>query len=146
MGTLKRAKKNLTAAAKKIQHVNILRGTVREILVDLDGDKLADVGLIDTTGDGNIDMLALDLNGDNEFNLYFADTDGSGRPDITFLDEKSDGNLKLVGIRDYMQDDMTQKAAAVYSVLTDKEASEDILVSALGELCDVVAEARIAYR
>ena len=53
----------------------------------MDGDRLADIGLLDYMGDGNIDTLALDLTGDNEFNLFFSDTDMSGFPDVTYLDE-----------------------------------------------------------
>lgn len=143
MGTLRTAKKKLKAAAKKIEKLNIVSGTVREILVDLNGDKLPDAGLIDTTGDGNIDMIAFDLSGDHEFNLYLADTNQSNNPDVIFMDKNSDGNLQLVGVGDELQNAVVRHTAAVYRVLADsEEASDDDLVEALLALRKVVKEAK----
>ena len=143
MGTLRTAKKRLKAAAKKIEKLNIVSGTVREILVDLNGDKLPDAGLIDTTGDGNIDMIAFDLSGDHEFNLYLADTNQSNNPDVIFMDKNSDGNLQLVGVGDELQNAVVRHTAAVYRVLADsEEASDDDLVEALLALRKVVKEAK----
>ncbi len=70
-----------------------------EILLDLDGDCLADAGLMDSTGDGRVDTLAIDLTGDNEFNLYFMDTRNNNLPDVVFYDEESNGDLRLVTVR-----------------------------------------------
>ena len=146
MGTLKQARMNLKSAAEEIAKLNLIRGTIMEILIDLDGDKLPDVGLIDTTGDGNIDTLAVDTSGDNTFNLYFVDTDQSGLPDVTMFDEMSDGNVKLVGIRDRLQNDVAAKAAGVYKVLTDEDAPKEDLVKALMDLRDVAGQARKEFK
>ncbi len=72
MGTLKKMKMKLRM--DKDLRKTLVRSARNEILIDLDGDREADVALLDTTGDGDIDTLAMDLTGDGEFNLYFTDT------------------------------------------------------------------------
>ncbi len=120
----------------------VVTGSPREILLDMDGDRLADIGLLDNMGDGNIDTLALDLTGDNEFNLFFSDTDLNGFPDITYLDEKSDGNLQLVGIGEMVQGEMQQAASRVYSTLQDENATDEEIAAALKELDKIIRDAR----
>ena len=82
-----------------------------EILLDLDGDCLADAGLMDSTGDGRVDTLAIDLTGDNEFNLYFMDTRNNNLPDVVFYDEESNGDLRLVGIGEGIEGTLQAAAA-----------------------------------
>ena len=120
----------------------VVTGSPREILLDMDGDRLADIGLLDDMGDGNIDNLALDLTGDNEFNLFFTDTDLNGLPDVTYLDEKGDGNLQLIGIGEMVQGDMQMAASRVYSKLQDENATDEELKDALKELDKIIREAR----
>ncbi len=144
MWTIKKARENLKKVAAKDRHVNIIRGTVAQILVDLDGDKLPDVGLLDTTGDGLIDTLALDLLGDNQFDLYFADTDHNQVPDIIYLDEN--GQKKVVNVGEDMQTKMSRKASEVYRVLTDEYSSEEDLLKALVDLRDLVQIAKKQFK
>ena len=144
MWTIKKARENLKKVAAKDSHVNIIRGTVAEILVDLDGDKRPDVGLLDTTGDGLIDTLALDLLGDNHFDLYFADTDHNQVPDIIYLDEN--GQKKVVNVGEDMQTKMSRKASEVYRVLTDEYSSEEDLLKALVDLRDLVQIAKKQFK
>ena len=93
-----------------------------EILLDLDGDSLADAGLMDSTGDGRVDTLAIDLTGDNEFNLYFMDTRNNNLPDVVFYDEESN--------------------ARVYRALLAEEYETGKVEKALTELDALVKDAR----
>ncbi len=69
----------------------LLRSSLNEILLDLDGDKEADIALIDVDKDGRIDRFAADINGNGYFDLYVDDTDNNGFPDRVFLvDEEND--------------------------------------------------------
>ena len=56
----------------------LVRSMLHEILIDLDGDKVADIALIDNNHDGDIDMIAVDATGNGDFNLYVGDADGNG--------------------------------------------------------------------
>ena len=59
----------------------LVRGSRHEILLDLDGDKLADIALIDDNHDGDLDTIAVDLAGNGEFDLFLIDTDHNNIPD-----------------------------------------------------------------
>lgn len=96
MGTLRRLKTKMKF--DRDWHKTLLRSAKDEILIDIDGDKEADLALLDTTGDGDIDTLAVDLTGDGEFNLYFGDTDQNGIPDIVLYDENGTGDLEILGL------------------------------------------------
>lgn len=79
MRTLKKLKLNLKLD-KNLRHT-LLKGTKNEILIDLDGDKEADLAFIDSTKNGNIDTIAIDSNGNGEFDLYFLDKNNNNLPD-----------------------------------------------------------------
>jgi hypothetical protein len=121
----------------------VLVSRQKEIFLDLDGDQLADVGLMDTAGDGRVDTLAVDLTGDNEFNLYFMDTRLNDLPDVVFYDEKSNGDLKLVGIGEGVQGTLQHAAARVYRALLSEAYDEKKIETALYELDDLIKDARI---
>ena len=67
MGTLRtlKAAMRLDIDLRKM----LVRGNRNELLIDVDGDKEADIAIIDMTGDDGIDTVAVDLTGDGEFNL-----------------------------------------------------------------------------
>ena len=113
-----------------------------EILLDLDGDCLADAGLMDSTGDGRVDTLAIDLTGDNEFNLYFMDTRNNNLPDVVFYDEESNGDLRLVGIGEGIEGTLQAAAARVYRALLAEEYETGKVEKALTELDALVKDAR----
>lgn len=88
MGTLMKAR--LALKTDRELHSHLVRGSRNEILIDLDGDKEADIALV-IDKDGNIDRFAVDITGNGYFDLYIDDTDGNGIPDHIFkVDEEND--------------------------------------------------------
>ena len=83
MGTLK--KMRLTMKTDRDLRKLMVRGSHNEILLDLDGDKQADIALQDINSDGNIDRFAFDATGDGWFNLFIDDEDRDGVPDRIFV-------------------------------------------------------------
>lgn len=83
MGTLK--KMRLAMRTDRDLRKMLVRGSHNEILLDLDGDKQADVALQDINSDGNIDRIAFDATGDGWFNLFIDDEDRNGVPDRIFI-------------------------------------------------------------
>ena len=120
----------------------VLLSSKSEIILDLDGDCLADAGLMDSVGDGRVDTLAVDLTGDNEFNLYFMDTRNNDLPDVVFYDEKSNGNLRLVGIGEGIEGTLQAAAARVYRTLLAESYESEKVEKALCELDQLVKDAR----
>ena len=115
MGTLRSVKRKMKT--DQDLRKTLLRSAKDEILIDVDGDGLADAALMDSTGDGNIDTLAVDLTGDGEFNLYFHDSDANNIPDMVLLDEEGDGVLELVGIGPEVEAAMIEAAAAILEMM-----------------------------
>lgn len=122
MGLLKLAKRKMIKDAEMGKM--IVRSGRNEILVDLDGDKLADIGLLDTTGEGFVDTIAMDVSGDNQFNLYIMDSDANGIPDVSYIDELSDGNVKLVSMGESVVSELQKAAAKVFKMLSVGEDEE----------------------
>ena len=86
MGTLRDLKKRM----RKDEELKpmLVHSTLHELLIDVDGDSLADIALIDNTHDGDIDTVAIDLTGSGDFNLYIGDSDANGVIDtVTFYDD-----------------------------------------------------------
>ncbi len=144
MGTLRKLKTKMRM--DRDWHKALVRSAKDEILIDVDGDKEADVALLDTTGDGDIDTLAVDLTGDGEFNLYFVDSDRNAVPDIVFLDEDGTGNLRLLGIGAEVEEAMTATARAIYAAILADEYISSAWEEALDALEDEVKQARKALK
>lgn len=141
MGLLKLTKRKMMKDAKMAGM--IVRGGRNEILIDLDGDKLADIGLLDSAGDGFADTIALDISGDNQFNLYIMDTDANTIPDVSYIDELSDGNVKLVSLGEHVISDLQKSAAKVFGLLSveeDETLDYDALVEALKAVIEASKE------
>lgn len=94
MGTLRKLK--LKMKTDRDFRKTLVRGSRNEILIDIDGDKEADIALMDTTNDGDVDTIAVDLTGDGEFDLMVKDTDHNGIPDLILYDVNGDGELKEI--------------------------------------------------
>ena len=139
MGTLRQIKRKMKT--DKDLRKTLLRSAKDEILIDIDGDKLADVALMDSTGDGNIDTLAVDLTGDGEFNLYFHDSDANNIPDMILLDSEGDGTLELIGIGKEVEEQMI---IAANNILTMMAVGDYIAEQLDKELDDLQKELDLA--
>ena len=85
MGTLRKTK--LWMKVHRDTRHMLLKSRRDEILIDMDGDKEADLALLDISGDGNIDTIAADISGDGELDLLIMDSDGNGIPDALLMDD-----------------------------------------------------------
>lgn len=144
MGTLRKAK--LKMKLDKDFRKTLMRGARNEILIDVDGDKEADIALMDTTGDGDIDTLAVDLTGDGEFNLYFTDTDHNKVPDMVLYDEDGTGDFQLLGLGKEVEDTLISAAATVLAMLEAEDYIADVLDRALEDLDQDIRMARKALK
>lgn len=89
MGTLRKLK-NEMRKDKELRSM-MVRSGLNELYIDLDGDKVADIALIDTNHDGDIDTFAVDVTGNGDFNFYAGDKDGNGIIDtVEFYDDDDD--------------------------------------------------------
>ena len=106
MGTLTRARD--AVKSDESLHKMLIRDGKDGLLLDVDGDSIADVGLFDANTDGNIDTLAVDIYKTGKFNLYIMDSDMRGAPDTVYISEKGTGDLKRI-----------EKGAGIASRLSD---------------------------
>lgn len=140
MGTLKKLKRKMKFDHD--WHKTLLRSPKNEILIDIDGDKEADLALIDTTGDGDIDTLAVDLTGDGEFNLYFGDTDQNGIPDVVLYDEDGTGDLHLLGLGDEVEAAIIDTICMIRSAVIAGDYIAETLDEELDQLDQEIKAAR----
>lgn len=141
MGTLLKAK-----AKFKLDHdlrKLLVRGGRNEILLDLDGDKLADVALIDDDNDGDLDTIAADLAGRGDFDLFLIDSDHNNIPDKILYDEEGNGELKILAMGQEVEEHMIAAAQTIYMLLQAEEIIAERVDAALAELDRNVRAARI---
>ncbi len=144
MGTLLKTKTKLKLD-KDLRKL-LVRGSRHEILLDLDGDKQADVALIDENTDGDIDTIAVDLTGDGEFDLYFVDTDHNGVPDAVFYYEAGSEEVTVLGLGEEVEEAMIAAAADLYMLMLADEYIAESVDAALEELEKDVRDARKALK
>ena len=144
MGTLRktRTKLRLDRDLRKM----LVRGSRDEILLDLDGDKQADIALIDDDRDGDLDTFALDLTGDGQFNLYLVDTDHNHIPDAILFDREGDGDMELLALGEEVEAAILSAAQELYISLLAEEYLAQDLDAALRELEKEAREARKALK
>ncbi len=140
MGTLRKVKRKMKL--DKDLRKTLLRSAKDEIMIDIDGDGLADAVLMDSTGDGDIYTLAVDLNGDGEINLYFHDSDANGLPDMILLDEDGDGVIDDFAIGKEVETQMLEAANAILTMLAVGDYVAEMLDQRLDELQEMLDEAR----
>lgn len=140
MGTLRKVK-NAMRLDKELRPM-LVRSTLHEVMIDLDGDKVANVALIDSTHDGDIDTIALDVTRNGDFNIYISDTDGNGIPDaVQFYADGTDmPEAAYFGRR--VEDHMVELAIHIRNSIIVGEIVADELVQVLAEL---EAEAQQEY-
>lgn len=120
----------------------LVRGSRHEILLDVDGDKEPDIGLLDDDHDGDIDTIALDLTGDNEFNLYIKDTDKNGIPDTILFDENGNGNMEVLHSGDAVEQAVLFAAEKVEQALKLEDYVQSQLADYMKALEKEVRKAR----
>lgn len=140
MGTLKKAK--LAIKLDRDLRKLLLRGGRNEILLDLDGDKEADIVLLDSNGNGNIDTLGADVFGTGEFNLYIEDTDHNGIPDTILVDEEGNGEFIALASGEEVEAAMIEAATRLAVLMEAQEIIADELDARLKEMDREIRRAR----
>lgn len=144
MGTLLKVKTKLKL--DRDLRKMLVRGSRHEILLDLDGDGQADIGLLDENTDGDIDTVAVDLTGAGMFDLYFVDTDHNGIPDAILYYEDGSEEVTVLGLGEEVEDAMISAAADVYMLMLADEYIAASMDAALEELERDVKAARKELR
>ena len=148
MGTLK--KMRLTMKTDRDLRKLLVRGSHNEILLDLDGDKQADIALQDINSDGNIDRFAFDATGDGWFNLFIDDEDRDGVPDRIFVvkygkDEEPDKVVELAAGPDVEQE-IIAIAQEIALLIQAKEIIGEEMILRLNDLDRKVSKASRVIR
>lgn len=144
MGTLRKLKIKLKL--DKDFRKTLIKGSRNEILIDLDGDKEADIALLDTKGDGDIDTIALDLNGNGEFDLLIKDNNHNGVPDEIHLADPDTGDLVLVASGEGVEAAVIEAAETISQLIAIEEYAASELDSRLDELEKEIKKARKELR
>ena len=148
MGTLK--KMRLTMKTDRDLRKLMVRGSHNEILLDLDGDKQADIAFQDINSDGNIDRFAFDATGDGWLNLFIDDEDRNGIPDRIFVvkygnDEEPDKVEELAAGPEVEQEILTV-AQDIALMIQAKEIIGEEMVVRLNDLDRKVSKASRVIR
>ena len=148
MGTLK--KMRLTMKTDRDLRKLMVRGSHNAILLDLDGDKQADIALQDINSDGNIDRFAFDATGDGWFNLFIDDEDRDGVPDRIFVvkygkDEEPDKVVELAAGPDVEQE-IIAVAQEIALMIQAKEIIGEEMIVRLNDLDRKVSKASRVIR
>ena len=131
MGTLRQLKIHMRSDSEL--RPLLVRSSHHEVLIDLDGDKVADIALIDNNHDGDIDMIGVDVTGNGDFNLYIGDADANGIPDtVEFYEDGEDMPLAAYFGR-RVEDRFIDMAELVYARIVAREIIAEELISALEE-------------
>ena len=131
MGTLRQLKTKMRL--DKVLRPMLVRSMLHEVFIDLDGDKVADIALIDQNRDGDIDTIAVDTTGNGDFNLYVGDSDGNGVIDtVAFYADGDD-----VPIASYfgraVEERFIELAALIYTSIAAEELIADKIIKAFEE-------------
>lgn len=123
----------------------LVRGSHNEILLDLDGDKQADVALQDINNDGNIDRIALDVSGDGWFDLFIDDNDRNGVPDKIFVvkygNEEEDDKVEELAAAPEVEAEIIAIAQEIALLIEAKEIIGEELCVRLNQLDRSVSKA-----
>ena len=124
----------------------LVRGGIHEILLDVDGDKEADIAIIDADSDGDIDTVAIDLTGDGEFNVYIKDSDGNGIPDtVLFVGEGEETSKVISGSKEETEAAFIAGAQMLYTAIMAAEFIASEIEAGLKELDKEVRRLRKEY-
>ena len=132
VGTLSKTRVALRADHKTRKM--LLRGSNNELLIDLDGDKQADIALVDVDKGGNLDRICVDLTGNGYFDLYVDDTDNNGIPDRIFLVDEENDKTQELAFGPEAEEQIMVAAKAVAQVLEAQEIIADELDARLRDM------------
>ena len=134
MGTLKDFKRFMRSD-KELSPM-LVHSFLHEAMVDINGDRVPDIALIDDNHDGDIDTIAIDVTSNGDFNLYFGDSDCNGIIDTVKVYKDYDE----VPIASYFGRNVEKKfkelGTKVYSRLIVGEYVTDEILSLLKEIED----------
>ena len=131
MGTLREVKTKMHL--DKDLRPMLVRSMRHAVLIDLDGDKVAEIALIDNNHDGDIDMIAVDATGNGDFNLYVGDTDGNGIIDtVEFYDDGDDMPIAAYFGR-AVEERFIELGAAIYARVIAGEIIAEELIRAFAD-------------
>lgn len=131
MGTLRKLK-NAMRLDKELRPM-LVRSMLHEILIDLDGDKVADIALIDNNHDGDIDMIAVDATGNGDFNLYVGDADGNGIIDTVEIYADGDDMPVASYFGRAVEERFIELGTAIYTRILAGEVIAEELIRAFEE-------------
>lgn len=112
----------------------LVRSLRHELLLDLNGDKVADIALIDNNRDGDIDMIAVDATGNGDFNLYLGDQDGNGIPDIVEFYQDGDDIPVAAYFGRNVEDRFLEIGERIYRRIVAKELIAADLIAGFQEM------------
>ncbi len=133
-GKIRKIKKRIMAdpEMKKM----LVRSAWDEIMLDLDGDGIADVCLSSDNVWGYIDTFSVDLTGNGEFNLYLHDANGNGLPDAILWGDDDSDELVLVAAGSAVENGLVETVAKIESLLRSDEFKSAELGLTLSDLAD----------
>ena len=148
MGTLMKVR--LSMKKDKDIRKMMVRGSLNEILLDINGDKEAEVSLQDINHDGNIDRIAFDITEDGWFDLFIDDNDMNGIPDRIFVvkqgDEETPDKVEELAAGHEVEGAILDAAAHLMAILDMQELVREDLEVGLAELERNVRKLRRAIR
>jgi len=139
MSTLSQVKVRMKADRE--MHKKLVRGGRHEILLDLDGDRVADLALMDENMDGDIDTLAFDLRGSGDFDLYLTDLDGNLVIDRILFDEEGNGEFSEKSWGPQVDGPLLEAATSLYRYLREQSWETARLEELIEEMGSSVTEA-----
>ena len=131
MGTLKDIKKYMKDDPQL--RPMLARSTRRELLIDVDGDGIPDIGLMDYNHDGDIDMIAVDATGNGDFNLYVGDVDANGLIDTVELFDDDDEMPVAAYFGRVVEERFLELAEGIYARIVAAAIAADDLIAAFRE-------------
>ena len=108
----------------------VMPSTKYEVLLDLNGDGIADFALIDVNHSGNLNTIAMDLTGSGEFNLYLSDLDDTGAAEKVEYYRDSDEEPMAAGSGP-RHEDYLRPAATKFFITLRSDFSAESLKAAL---------------
>lgn len=140
MGTLRELK--LRLKLDKDFRKTLIKSPRYEILIDLDGDKEADIALIDTNRNGNIDLIAVDLNGNGEFDLLVNDANHNGVPDLIRVVDPETGDPVVIAKGEGVEVAVIEAIETISQLIALKEYAAAELDARLDDLEKEIKQAR----